>query len=197
MTQPVRSGEEFATMLLHVDRLLAASPEESSAAPRKYTDVVADLLAFLAQRMTELHERRQAEIRQFLAWMEEQLDCGIDTLAGKTTLRDYYRQADGADALLAVIERNCPSRTRLDVRRPRGYGAINPERERIIQGYGRSMHVLRPLLLQLELTDRLIDELVYRLYGLTPAEIALVAGGGKTAADDLKGLSADRFSQGK
>jgi hypothetical protein len=36
------------------------------------------------------------------------------------------------------------------------------------------MDVLRPLLLQIELTDRLIDLIVYRLYGLTPAEQALV-----------------------
>ncbi|MBI4539959.1 MAG: hypothetical protein HY704_10680 [Gemmatimonadetes bacterium] len=36
------------------------------------------------------------------------------------------------------------------------------------------MAKLRPILRQLELTDRLIDLLVYRLYGLTDEEIRIV-----------------------
>jgi len=35
---------------------------------------------------------------------------------------------------------------------------------------------LLPLEAQLAFTDRLIDQIVYRLYGLTPEEIALVEG---------------------
>ncbi|MHC1594400.1 MAG: restriction endonuclease [Methanotrichaceae archaeon] len=40
--------------------------------------------------------------------------------------------------------------------------------------YEDSMATLWPLLARIEETDRLIDQVVYRLYGLTDAEIAMV-----------------------
>ena len=36
------------------------------------------------------------------------------------------------------------------------------------------MATLRPLLTRIEETDRLIDEIVYKLYGLTDEEIGIV-----------------------
>ena len=36
---------------------------------------------------------------------------------------------------------------------------------------------LKPLLARIEVTDRLIDRIVYRLYGLTEEEIKVVEGG--------------------
>ena len=36
------------------------------------------------------------------------------------------------------------------------------------------MGKLRPLLKHIELTDKLIDQMVYRLYGLAEADIAVV-----------------------
>jgi len=42
--------------------------------------------------------------------------------------------------------------------------------------YEASMAILRPLEESLTETDRLIDQIVYRLYGLTAAEVAIVEG---------------------
>jgi hypothetical protein len=38
------------------------------------------------------------------------------------------------------------------------------------------METLRPLLADIEATDRIIDRIVYQLYGLTEEEIAVVEG---------------------
>ena len=38
------------------------------------------------------------------------------------------------------------------------------------------MAKLKPLLVRIEATDRLIDRIVYKLYGLTDEEIAVVEG---------------------
>jgi len=38
------------------------------------------------------------------------------------------------------------------------------------------MAELKPLLARIEATDRLIDQIVYKLYGLTEEEIAVVEG---------------------
>ncbi|MGH7447128.1 MAG: hypothetical protein ACREK1_11980 [Longimicrobiales bacterium] len=158
----------FDELLTQVDRLLAPD-----AAGVDRSDVVAGLLATLARRMTDLYEAREREVASFHAWLEERLGCPINDLAGKTSVQEYYEQAD-ADALLAVIARNHPRRTSLNVKAPRGYGARNPDRDLIVDAYERSMSILLPVMEQIRLTDRLIDLIVYRLHGLTESEMALV-----------------------
>ncbi|MGH7506445.1 MAG: hypothetical protein ACRELX_12370 [Longimicrobiales bacterium] len=158
----------FDELLQEVDRLL--KPDSSG---REHADVVADLLGRLARRMTELYEEREREVSSFHAWLEERLGRAIDELADKTAVLEYYEQP-GVETLLLVIGRNHPRRTELNVKQPRGYGAHNRDRDLIVQGYERSMTVLRPIMLQIQLTDRLIDLIVYRLYGLTREERGLV-----------------------
>jgi len=48
--------------------------------------------------------------------------------------------------------------------------------ERIQREYESSVGKLRPLLARIAATDRLIDLIVYRLYGLTEEEVAVVEG---------------------
>jgi hypothetical protein len=47
---------------------------------------------------------------------------------------------------------------------------------RLQDEYNNSLSVLRPIKAQLALTDSLIDQIVYKLYGLTEDEIAVVEG---------------------
>jgi len=49
-------------------------------------------------------------------------------------------------------------------------------REKIKREFEDSMARLVPLLARIEATDRLIDRIVYRLYGLTEEEIGVVEG---------------------
>ena len=48
--------------------------------------------------------------------------------------------------------------------------------EKVLEEYEQSMSVLRPLLDRIHKTDRLIDQIVYQLYGLTEEEIRVVEG---------------------
>lgn len=166
--------QPFTDLLEQVDLLLPATDEGLPDFEREHADVVGDLLGFLAERMTTLHEERQAEMASFLTWLEGELGCAVNDLSGKTFVRAYHEQEEGVKKLLEVIEKNHPSKTALDVSRPKEYRAENAARQRIVQGYERSMETLRPILFQLELTDQLIDRIVYRLYGLNEEEIAVV-----------------------
>jgi hypothetical protein len=53
----------------------------------------------------------------------------------------------------------------------------NEPAARIRAAWETSMETLHPLLTDIAATDRLIDRIVYRLYGLTEEEIAVVEGG--------------------
>ena len=58
----------------------------------------------------------------------------------------------------------------------RSVAARRAFQERLAQEYRASLNKLLPLKARLAATDRLIDLIVYRLYGLTEEEVAVVEG---------------------
>ena len=90
----------------------------------------------------------------------------VEDLTPKTKLQSYYEL--DYDGFLAVKKKN---RKKL---------AVDPARrepaETLKAEFGGSMGKLMPLLERIEKTDGLIDAIVYKLYGLTDEEIAIVEG---------------------
>ncbi len=136
------------------------------------SDVVHDLLAFLAEEMITMNREKQAEVSGFLAWLGREIGASIEELSNKTRLQGYlgdYQKGQPhltLEELLAVLRQN---RRRL---------AVDPSKrafqERLQAEYDASLARLLPLKQRLAATDRLIDQVVYRLYGLTEDEIAIV-----------------------
>jgi len=155
-----------------VDHHLAQQPEQS--------DVVHDLLAYLAEEMICLNKEKRATIKQFLDWLETTLKIlpdregrvGIDALTGKSKLLDYpgdYQKGEPSlsfDDLLNTLRKN---RTRLGVSLS-DVALI----ERLRETYETSLSAILPLKDRLTATDALIDAVVYRLYGLTEEEVRVV-----------------------
>lgn len=142
-------------------------------------DVVHDLLAYLAEQMIELNKQKQAEVKRFLAWLEESLQIrpkngksGIDSLAGKTIIRNYLGDYQKGEKELPWSDfeyRLYKNRNRFNVNLSEVKGEIQAE-------YEQSLAVLLPIKRQLAHTDALIDQIVYKLYGLTDEEIAIIEG---------------------
>ena len=153
-------------MLAHVEDQLAHTPERA--------DVVHDLLAFLAEQMISLNRQKQQEVGGFLTWLERKIGAAVDDLANKTRLRAYHEH--DMTGLLDVLRQN---RRKLK---------IDPEaratQEAIDGEFTKSLEKLTPVKANLAATDRLIDQIVYRLYGLTETEIKLVEGEPASAAAD-------------
>ena len=128
--------------------------------------MVHDLLAFLAERMLEMNKEKQQEIKGSLGWLEGEVGARVDDLSPKTKLQSYYDYDYGE--FHAVLKKN---KKRL---------SINPssrEKSELLKDeFGKSVAKLQPLRKQIERTDRLIDGVVYRLYGLTEEEIRIVEG---------------------
>jgi hypothetical protein len=140
---------------------LSAEPEQS--------DVVHNLLAHLAGRMIEMHKEKQTEVRGFLDWLAEYTGRPVDDWALKTNLRRYYEQ-DWTE-MGRILKRNQRKLTQVDLD-VETYK--NEPAARIRAAWETSMDTLRPLLARIKATDRLIDQIVYQLYGLTEEEIAVV-----------------------
>jgi hypothetical protein len=159
---------------------LASGPGATGAEEK--SDVVHDFLVYLAEQMVELNKRKQAEAKRFLGWLEKQLhilpnsrgEDGLDALTGKTRLRDYlgdYQKGEEHvpfDDFLTILQRN---RSRIGV-------SLSDQAflTCLRTGYEASLATLLPIKERLAKTDWLIDQVVYRLYGLTEEEIAIVEG---------------------
>jgi hypothetical protein len=154
--------------------------EGKGTCPEK-SDVVHDFLAFLAERMIELNKQKQAEQKRFLGWLEAQLSIagkdgkdGLEALTGKTTIKGYlgdYQKGEKETPFNKIMDILHKNKGKI------GANLSDPRFEaRLKAAYEKSLATLRPIKEKLEKTDWLIDQVVYRLYGLTDDEIAIVEG---------------------
>jgi hypothetical protein len=145
-------------------------------------DVVADILAFLAEQMIELGKAKREETENFLKWLESQLkiqpnkkgSVGIEALDGKSQIKNYCGDYQKKEELLSfeqlwnILMKN-QSLISTNLKSRELYGTIKSEYEKSLT---RLLHLER----NRQKTDWLIDQIVYRLYGLTEDEIKIVEG---------------------
>ncbi|MDO8445587.1 MAG: hypothetical protein Q7T53_05700 [Deltaproteobacteria bacterium] len=129
-------------------------------------DTVHDLLAYLAEQMTEINKAKNDETEGFLKWLERELRVDVESLASKTAIKEYHENS--FNQFLDVLKRN------------KGKISLNLSsrdvQEQLEKHFSESASRLAPIKAGLEATDELIDEIVYRLYGLTEDEINIVKG---------------------
>jgi hypothetical protein len=171
--QCVTKGDQQC-VLGFVEHHLGLQPEQS--------DVVHDLLAMLAEEMLRLNREKRAAMKDFLGWLEQTLNVrpdkeghvGLATLTGKSRLLDYagdYQKDEpemSFDELLELLRKN---RTKLGVSLSDTHFTGQLE-----ERYTASLQQVLPLKERLRRTDALIDQVVYRLYGLTEDEVKVVEG---------------------
>jgi len=170
-----------APILDFVERCLPKDDKGNFTQEEEKSDVVHDLLAFLAERMIALNKQRQKKMKIFLTWLETELEItpdakgreGIEALTGKTKLKNYlgdYQKGEGAlsfDELWEILRKN-----KRRIRR-----SLTPTfMQEVRTTYEDSLAELLPIKETLRHTDGLIDQIVYRLYGLAEEEIEVVDG---------------------
>lgn len=107
---------------------------------------------------------KNVEIKRFLKWLEREIKCGIDDLTSKTILKNYHEI--NFATLLDIFKKN---KQKL---------AVNPAtlkiQETLEKHFEESISALTPLKDKIKATDNLIDQIVYKLYGLAAKEIEIV-----------------------
>ncbi len=164
--QQLYAEGKHAEILAQVDACLPKDAAGNFIADQEKSDVVHDLLAFLAERMLEMNKQKQQEIRGFLGWLEGYLGAKVEDLTPKTKLQSYWDS--DFNAFLAVLKKN---QKKLGIN-PSGRDAS----EMLKDEFAKSVGKLGPLRERIDRTDRLIDDAVFRLYGLTEEEIGIVEG---------------------
>jgi hypothetical protein len=141
----------------------------------------ADDLSESAQLMTEMIQQNRSEIERFLGWLESELRIlpdnkgneGIEALTGKTILKNYlgdYQKGEQAAPFGRLWDVLVKNKARIGRPPDATFEAL------VRQEHERSLSILLPIKESLAATDRLIDQIVYKLYGLTEKEVAIIEG---------------------
>jgi len=163
--QEYLDSQNWDKILTFVSGRLPTKEDGTPDMEHEQSDVVHDLLAFLAEEMTHLNKEKQSRIKHFLNWLEKDILKGsIEDQKHKTKIRNFHENT--LEELMDVLKKNkvipdpCPSSM---------WDTISGE-------FSAAMNTLGPLKSQIAMTDKLIDQIVYKLYGLTEDEIAIVKG---------------------
>jgi len=159
-------SNKYDEIVSSLDLYIPKVANDNSTIKRKASYIIHDLLAFLAEQMIVMNKKKNEEIKGFLKWLEREIGTGIENLSNKTALKEYHNH--DFTKLLEILKKN---RKKL---------SIDPSdrkiQEKLEKEFNRSMSILEPLKANIKKTDELIDEIVYRLYGLTEEEIRIVKG---------------------
>ena len=129
-------------------------------------DTVHDLLAHLAERMIEMNKVKNEEIKGFMNWLEREVGADIENLGNKTAIKEYHDH--DFIGLLEVLKKN-KGKLSIDL-------SSRKNQELLEKHFKESVSSLAPLKARIKATDDLIDEIVYRLYGLDKDERKIVKG---------------------
>ena len=175
---------ELAKVLVEVSSWLPLTPEGAPDTSHEKSDVVHDLLAYLAEEMLRLNKEKRAAQKEFLDWLivtlkvqqDKDGKTGLDALMGKAKLSDFpgdYQKGEPhlrPEELMDILQKN---KSKLGVRL-----TDTALVEGIQRRYTAALEKALPLKERLSATDKLIDQIVYKLYGLTEDEIKIVEGQG-------------------
>jgi hypothetical protein len=140
------------------DGVLAFVAEQLAAKPDR-ADVVHDLLAFLAELMMSLNRDKCASARQFVTELRVFHGVDVHSLKPKTKLDGFWKLEEAE-----VFGHFRANKIHLSI----------SSKDEIRARFQKAKDQIIPLEKQIAFTDELIDQIVYRLYGLTPEEIQLV-----------------------
>jgi hypothetical protein len=130
------------------------------------SDVVHDQ-ACLPGRADAGDEQAEAAGDQGFLGLEREIGAKIEDLSPKTKVQEYYKLQ--IDKFLAILKKN--------KRKLNDYDPARREpQERLRLEFDASLAKLQPLMERIAATDGLIDQIVYKLYGLTRRRLGLWRG---------------------
>jgi hypothetical protein len=182
--QRLYEAGEYEALLAFVEARLAVEPEQTN--PGSASDVVHDLLAYLAERMMALNRQKQQRIDIFMLDLEGVTDA--ETFEALSEHGKWESSLWKAEACRPFVDEESRTTRHLD----EGLGWNEDcfkafvkmlagrftNLSDVIAVYHRHHPDVQALQQRIAETDRLIDQIVYQLYGLTEEEIAVVEKGG-------------------
>jgi hypothetical protein len=117
--------------------------------------------------MTEMNKDNRKIANEFLSWLENEFIKGsIEKFKNKTTLENFYDYP-----IQSIIDT-----LKLNNLLPKLIRPNDPRYLMLTTTFEKAMSKLTPLEQRLKITDDLIDQIIYKLYGLSNEEIKIIEG---------------------
>ena len=107
-------AQKWGQVLAFISKLLPLKEDGMPSTEHEHSDVVHDLLAFMAEEMTRLNKEKQGKTRGFLTWLEKEIIKGsIEDQKNKTKIKNFHEGT--VEELIDVLKKNkaipdpCPS----------------------------------------------------------------------------------------
>ena len=130
------------------------------------TDVIHDLLAMLAEQMIEYNKIKFETVKRFHTDLGDFHNIDVHTLTPKTRLDEFWKME-----ITEVFEH---LRKNKKIITGAGLNLSIDDEDKIRNRFTSAKNSILPVERNIEFTDNLIDQIVYRLYGLTDDEIKIV-----------------------
>jgi len=158
-------SDRYNDVLETVEEYLPRDKKGELIKGKEKSDVIHDLLAFLAEQMVEMNRQEHKFIQEFLVWLEREIiKKPIESLKDKSKIREFYES--DLRALVEILKQNGVF--------PKTLELGNRRYEILEKAFIDTMSELKPIIDKSIGMDSLIDQVIYRLYGLTEDEIKLV-----------------------
>jgi len=95
--QQLYAESKFTEILAQVDACLPKDEDGNFIASQEQSDVVHDLLAYLAERMLDMNKVKQKEIKGFLGWLEGYLGAKVEDLSARSDTHASFINANKND----------------------------------------------------------------------------------------------------
>ena len=128
---------------------------------KEESDIVYDILIYLAEQIIELNKQKNEVIAEFIDWFEREFDTKIENMIHKKKLIFYYDL--DCNEFLDVLEKN---QNQIPIKL-----SDRAVQDTLRKVFEKNLAILSPLINKLKLVDELIDQIVYKLYRLTDEEI--------------------------
>lgn len=152
------------TLLYHENRVPEIISIVENMLHEQKNDFVHDFLAFLAQEMTRMNNEKYREARGFSGWLEREFKIQVDNLTNKTAIKEYYNYE--FNQFLDFLKKNQKNiSSNLSDRR---------KQELIEKHFSSSTSIQSTLKFKISVTDKIIDKIVFGLYGLSDNEINIL-----------------------
>ena len=152
-----RQQKDYKPILAFIEKFIYGSPRRNDAAHH--------IIAHLVNEITLLYSSKRDVIFNFCDWLEREIIKGsIEDLKQKESIKGFY--LNDLHSLLAALKRNKVLPNILS------YG--DKRFEALQAAFTENMTKIEPIKEQIAFTDNLIDQIVYRLYGLNEEQIELI-----------------------
>lgn len=143
--QAYLDDQDSDKILAFVTKLLLLKEDGTPDTDHEHSDVVHDLLAFLAEEMIRLNKEKQGKIKGFLSWLEKEIIKGsVENQKNKSKIHDFHKGP--FEELLDILKRN---KTISDPYPP-------DKRDMLAHVFSDALNAITPLKTDIEATDGLI-----------------------------------------